>query len=191
MPSQSDFTPLTNDENADNLARCLPYGDLFAAAVRDNSVLRRVLLGLSKEQGRIQQALFALATKFIPNSTDSFIEGWEQALGIPDDCFIIENQSLATRRRNILIKSFYMKLNTDNDYFRLAAILDLTIRIIPYNANINPFVWEIIIDGSPSAGFPYTFPLTFGAGDGDDVLFQCIVQKQKPAHTQVVFTYSN
>ena len=130
----------------------------------------------------------------------SFIPEWEQTLGIPDSCFSITNQTDAIRRRNILIKLTCMNLQTEADYLKLATTLGLTIQIVPYDLsdlgfpytfpisfNDPAFNWKIIIYTNIVDEFPYTFPLTFDTVDPNIALFECIVNKQKPAHTQVNF----
>ncbi len=200
MPNIEDFTPRTLEQNADSFSNFLPTGLLWTAAFTENTIFRNFIKGAAIEMGRWQETLQKVALEYIPNMQTSFIPEWEQTLGIPDSCFSITNQTDAIRRRNILIKFTCMNLQTEADYIKLATSLGLSIQIVPYDLTgvgfpytfpfsfFDPaFDWKIIIFTEIAGVFPYTFPMTFDTSDPDVALFECIVNKQKPAHTEVTF----
>lgn len=206
MPNISDFNPHTLNELADSFAKELPKGRIWESAHNAGTNMRNVLRGLATEMQRFESFLDYLVKSYIPNLDNSLIVEWEKDLGIPDDCFSITNVSDAKRRRNILIKLAYMNLQTEQDYLALAAIMGLNIEIVPGDPTLAvfpftfPFVfqtpqsaantWKIIIKDVNIDGFTYTFPVTF-EDDNDVDLFKCIVEKQKPAYTKVIFEVEN
>lgn len=199
MPNISDFSPRTLEQNTDSFGNCLPSGLFWTSTFTENTNLRNFIKGSAVEMGRWQEMLQKIALEYVPNMHTSFIPEWEQVLGIPDSCFSITNQTDAIRRRNILIKLTCMNLQTEDDYLKLANTLGLRIDIIPHDPtdDVFPytfpitfediFQWTIVIYTNLVAGFPYTFPITFETVDLNVELFECIVRKQKPAHTEVLF----
>lgn len=199
--STDSYKPKTTDANAQAFADTLPKNKkLWATFNIQNTVNRSILQAISQEMIRYQNLLYQVVTEYIPNFEDSFIERWEKLLGIPDSCFN-NTGSDDERRRNIIIKLAYMNLQTPQDYYNLAELLDLNIEIYYYQplgsftytfpfrleANNFRFIWYININDQKKEGFPFTFPLTFGTGNSS--LFQCICQKQKPANTELIFTF--
>ena len=70
-----------------SMAAYLPGGELFSAATIPGTNFNGLLLGISGELLRSENFLFLYNSEFIPDETTVFIEEWESALGIPDDCF--------------------------------------------------------------------------------------------------------
>lgn len=185
--SPNSFLPKSLDENIRSYANLLPISKQLWSSARDRKSKMYALLSIfATELSRIQSLEYQLASQYIPNFNDSFIEYWERMLGIPDECFSI-NTSDEKRRRNIIIKLVYMRLVTVQDYEILGAVLGLNVEVTPATID-NPYRWLIDIDSPSKEGFPYTFPFVFGGNESE--IFQCIVNKQKPAHTEVVFTFS-
>jgi uncharacterized protein YmfQ (DUF2313 family) len=188
--------------NVQSFIDLLPVNKRFwsSTALRDDTILRQLLLSISVEMARFQQLEYEIAANYIPNFTNSIIEEWEQMLGIPDDCFEVVGQSDDIRRRNIIIKLAYMNLQTPQDYYNLAEILGLDIQIsYATDDDVFPFTFPFIFTDDYEAyfiwyinisttitGFPFTFPFTFT--EAQDSLFKCICNKQKPANTLLIFT---
>ena len=197
----SDYKVSTDDENVKSFADMLPQNKLlWTAKSNPESNLYKLYKAYSQELARFQALQAELANTYIPNSTTSIIENWEQFLGIPDDCFDNDGSD-DIRRRNILIKLAYMNIQTESDVIALGAILGLVVEIIPASTGqgfpyifpfqfYNPYITTINISGTVQSLFPYTFPLVFGEGDSIP-LFQCLMNKQKPAHIELQYTFSD
>lgn len=199
MATISSFKPQGINKSTQALADVTPNGRVFDNKNDSSKNTRKLLRGLSQEQVRYESAIFDLVNRYIPNLTDSYIEEWEQQLGIPDECF--SNDILFTdaeRRRNIIIKLAFLTLLTEEDYLALATILGLTVSFTGGGDNIfpltfpivfsNKFVLTIFIEGIEDDGFPYTFPFTFGTANVG--LFECLVLKYKQAYIDVQFIFS-
>lgn len=199
--SRSNYQPETLSQTVQAWADVMPDGKTYAAKNINTTNLYKLLRGISVEMGRYENSLFQIASEFIPNFNNGFVDEWEAVVGIPDDCFEAkDNQgneiyTINERLRNIIIKLAFMNLQTDADYFALAAILGLTITIesdalavFPLTFPVDfgsPFTILITFQASSFNGFPFTFPITFAKDP--IILFQCIVEKQKPAQTLVIF----
>lgn len=114
----------TKDEVIDSLAAYLPGGELFASAYIPGTNFNALLAGLSGELLRAENFMFLYNSQFIPDDTTVFIEEWEAAVGIPDDCFTInEDDTNEERRLNILVKLASLGVQTTADFENLATIL--------------------------------------------------------------------
>lgn len=108
----------------DSLAAYLPGGELFESAYIPGTNLNALLAGLSGELLRTENFMFLYNSQFIPDNTTVFIEEWEAAVGIPDDCFKIdEDDTNEERRLNILVKLASLGVQTASDFENLAIIL--------------------------------------------------------------------
>lgn len=184
--SSQDFAPKSEEDNIKSFSDLMPVNKLLWAALRiPGTNAYRLLSVLAQNLARFQLLEFEIASQYIPNTTNSFIEQWEEMLGIPDDCFLTD-VSDDERRRNILIKLASLNLQTAEDYEILGDLLGLTVEVIP-NTPAAPFTWTINIDSEDPDVFPYTFPMTFSQ---DFIgLFECLTQKQKPAHTTLLYSF--
>lgn len=114
----------TLEEMLRSIAMYLPTGDVFTSAFVSGSNLNLLLEGLSKELLRAENFLYLYNSEFIPDQTTVFIEEWESALGIPDDCFTVNpGDTNEERRLNILVKLASLGVQTTADFENLATIL--------------------------------------------------------------------
>ncbi len=114
----------TQSEMVASLAAYLPGGELFQSAFIPGTNFNALLTGLSGELLRAENVLFLYNSQFIPDETTVFIEEWESALGIPDDCFTVSPDDTNEQRRiNILVKMASLGVQTADDFVNLADIL--------------------------------------------------------------------
>jgi uncharacterized protein YmfQ (DUF2313 family) len=187
------------DEHADSLADYLPNDDLFAAKKISGKKFRQLLLGLAKSLQRTEDKLETAWEEIDPATTTSFIDDWESALGIPDDCFL-GNGPIEERRLHVIVK-LGASVQTAEDFEDLAAELGLSIKVTSgISHSVFPFTFPILFFDSPkearftmvvnvldklTGSFPYTFPITFGNPTLE--LVKCLFNKLKPANTQIIF----
>lgn len=166
---------------------------MFKAARVSTSNFRKFLDGLSAEVMTANGFLKSYQDEYDIRTTTLFIDEWESALGIPDDCFT-GTSSIEDRRRDALAKLASLGVQTPEDFVDLAAIFGVSVTI---KSGIDvggfpvtfPFILgdaktlrnTIIVEYSVVTGqlFPFTFPLTFGDPAID--LIRCLFGKLKPA----------
>lgn len=203
MTAGNDFTPKTQDENAQTLADYLPDGFVFLAKNLGTSKLRQMLLGLGAELVRADQFVEILVDDYYISQTTQLIEEWERALGIPDSCFN-NTGTIEQRRENVIIKLAKLNVATREDFIKLAALLGFTVEIsggavwgifpLHFPAIFFPSAkaarFTMVVDFDKALGgetFPYTFPVPFGFGGNNIVM--CLFRKLKPAMVKIVFRF--
>jgi len=188
------------EQYTNSLARYLPGGCLFASKGVDGSTFRKLLRGMSGELFRANGLIKEYCEQILPDETVKFIEEWESALGIPDEC-LFGNGTLDERRRDILVKLASSGIQTAQDFIDFAALFGIVVTIRNGIANgAFPMTFPIILFNSSkdarftiivtfnvAAGeeFPYTFPLPFG--NNEIVVLECLFNNLKPANCDVIF----
>ena len=175
------------NEHTKALADYLPGGKLWTAKNIADTTMRNMLVGISRESLRAEGYLKALQEQFIPDMTENFIEDWERALGIPDDCFDAQGD-LNERRRDILVKLASLGVQTVADFQNLATLFGVTATVLP-GEEAAPVPsdpkFTIVVEFISPEGFPFTFPFIFGSEIISIV--ECLFNKLKPANCIVVF----
>ena len=181
------------DELVQSLAAYLPGGEMFIAAwvagTNQNDLLRGLCYSLLDAENYLQ----VFNSEFIPDNTNVFIDEWESALGIPDDCFPgADEPDLSIRRNHILVKLASLGVQTSADFVNLATILgfpDTTV-ISGVNEGITPisearFTIVVGFPAPPSNIFPLNFPIPFGTTQF--AILECLFTKLKPANCVIQF----
>lgn len=166
----------------------LPYGVGITKDLTSN--IYKLALGLAEEFCRIEQRAAELLVEIDPRSTTELISDWERVLGLPGECIDLA-ETLADRRAAVVAKLISRSAQTKAFYIQLAASIGYTIT----EADIT--------EPSPHT-FAFNIPLTSSirsfrasanrVGDrlrewGNE-LFECVMEDNKPAHTQVLFLYT-
>ena len=190
----------TLNEQTKSLADYYPSGDPFISKNISNFVLHNLLRGLSEENIRAEGYFKSLQSDYIPDDTDIFLEEWESALGIPDDCFSIEIPR-EERKLNVLVKLASLGVQTVDDFENLAALYGVSVTVKPgveaagmdfpltfphtFGIDITNPRFTIVVEFTGGSSFPLTFPHTFG----DDIqgLLECLYNKLRPANCEVLF----
>lgn len=205
------------DEYTQGLASLLPQGRAWP---RDpSSVLMRLLRGLADVWGVVIDPMLAdlLERETDPRSTILLIEAWERALGLPDDC--LSEPLGIEERQDAIVARLALKGGQSIPFFKsLAAALGYQIIIVehsPFMAGISEcgdtrteegggFRWEV---GPETMRFYWTIKVVnarltwFRAGSGQAGVdhhleigiasdLECVMQRYKPAHTELAFDYS-
>ena len=191
---------LTQDEQASTLARYFPSGRAFGSVHVSSTVARALLLGLSGELVRSDALIAEFRDEILPDTTTLLIEEWEQAVGIPDDCFDVA-ADIATRRLNVVAKLASLGAQTAADFVAIMALYGITAEVIGGSVNgVFPMEFPILFFATPAIArhtivvnipgglvpsFPYTFPVVFGSDEQN--LVECLFNKLKPANVDLVF----
>jgi uncharacterized protein YmfQ (DUF2313 family) len=192
----------TQEEQATVLARYLPDNQLWHDKNVDNTVLRKILLGLATQWLDFRNTVNEVYDNYDPTITTSLIEEWEGFVGIPDSC-LGNTGTLEERRTNILLKLSGINATTAKQFETVASVLGFTVTvtngiaastfpltfpIILLSVEVAPFTIIVNLDASlKPSGFPLTFPITL-TSDAPKIL-ECFFNKLKPANTIVVFRY--
>jgi len=192
----------TLDQHARSLADYLPSGRLFEAKNISDSNFRQLILGLSGELFTAEGYLVTLEQEYFPDATNLFLSEWEQALGIPDDCFdgLGDNN---TRRRDIIVKLSALGVQTADDFVTLAAVFGKVVTVTPLSDEAFPplpvpftpvglpegrFIIVVtginLVSGVP----PYDVPFDLIVGES---VLECLFTKQIPGNCDLIFRNSN
>jgi uncharacterized protein YmfQ (DUF2313 family) len=178
------------EQYTNSLADYLPGGCLFASAHIDSSNFRKLLRGMAGELFRSNGLLKEYSEQIIPDQTVKFIEEWESALGIPDDCFM-GTGTIDIRRRDVLTKLAALGIQTIPDFESLALTFGVVAEVLAGSESGITFAsnkvarFTIVVNLTLPARFTYTFPILFG--DDTIVLLECLFSKLKPSNCQVLF----
>lgn len=188
------------EEHTNALAAYMPNGRLFEAKNINDSNFRQLLRGLAGELFTSQGYLITFENEYFPDATDLFLSEWEQALGIPDECFLglgTNNQ----RRRDIITKLSALGVQTADDFVALGEIFGVTVTLTTGDtAGSFPMSYPVLFFKTPAdsryttiVNFPlptggffvYDFPIVFG--DDTQSTLRCLFSRLKPANCQIVF----
>lgn len=188
------------EQYTDSLADYLPGGILFASRSVDNSNFRKLLRGMAGELFSANGLLKEYSEEIIPDQTVKFIEEWESAVGIPDDCFS-GTGLLVNRRRDVLTKLAALGIQTRQNFIDVGAIFGLTINVSSGSERgVFPIVFPMVFFNSAKEArftivitftvdaankFPYTFPIQFG--NGEIAILECLFEKLKPSNCKTIF----
>lgn len=178
------------------LSDYMPGGKLFEAKNINDSNFRQLLRGLSGELFTAQGYLVTLEQEYFPSRTRLFIEEWESALGIPDECFP-GTESLDNRRRDVVVKLASLGIQTANDFVVLAAIYGNIVTVTPLSdesplpAGIRDvdarYIFVVTGDEIIPNLPPYDVPFSLFSGEG---ILQCLIERQSQANGSVIFRNS-
>lgn len=188
------------EQYTDSLAAYLPGGLLFAAKSIQDSNFRKLLRGMAGELFRANGYLITYSNEILPDQTVKFIEEWESALGIPDDCFT-GTGTLTERRRDILVKLAALGVQTAQDFIDLGATFGVTVQVRSGIVNgLFPMTFPIILFDTPKQArftiivtftvqaanqFPLVFPIVFGSQE--IAILECLFTRLKPANCNIIF----
>ena len=194
----------TQPQQADILAQYLRDDNLHEAKNRDDSTLRKILLGLASEWLNFRDKINEVVNEYNPQKTTALIQEWEEFVGIPDDCIPVA-LTIEQRRLNVLLKLSGINVTTEKQFKNVASILGYNIEVsngvststfpltLPFlliSEASAPFTIVITLPSSiKPSGFALTFPFTLTSQQ--PAILDCLFNKLKPANTQLFFRYSN
>lgn len=198
------FKERSQTQQADILAQYLRDDNLHEAKNRDDSTLRKILLGLASEWLNFRNKINEVVKEYNPQKTTALIQEWEEFVGIPDECIPVAS-TIEQRRLNVLLKLSGINVTTEKQFKNVASILGYNIEVsngvststfpltLPFlliSEASAPFTIVITLPSSiKPSGFPLTFPFTLTSQQ--PAILDCLFNKLKPANTQLFFRYSN
>lgn len=210
MRNSNLFNPGTQADHALMLAKHMPAGKLWEAVFDGEKNLGKLIKGLAVESYRLSVLIKKIETEMDINQTEELIPEWERSVGIPNDCFSI-NESIERRRLQIReLFSNFGGVQKAEDFERVAAVFDFNVTVAPASIAFStpvlfPLGFPIVFFSSiksvrhtivvtyPDGGqteevFPLAFPIPFQT---DATIFlRCIFEILVPANVQVIFDFS-
>ena len=194
---------VTSEDYARVLKQLLPPGP--AMQFDGAETIEQILMALADSYNAVHDRSCDLLREMIPSSTVEMLPDWERVAGLPDDCDPGDATTLEARRKALLARLGAVGGQSKDYFIALAALFGFTISIYEYNrftaghstcgeALTNDdwhFTWRVkaesLITGRFRAGLGR-------AGEplqvfGNEIL-ECILNKWKPAHTYIIFDYS-
>lgn len=171
----------------------------------DDAFLTRLLSGLSIELARVDDRARRLIDEGDPRTTAELLEDYERIAGLPDGCVTSGGVELSTaQRRQALFGRLTMQGAQSAAYFiALAASLGYTVTITEFHVyDVNDDVdasiwgqpWSSAWQINAQLNTVFEFTVIDGADDPlaswNNVVLECVLNRFKPAHTTVIFSYS-
>lgn len=180
----------------------LPRGPAWP---RDSDAyVTRLLLGLSGEFARAQDRASLLLEEADPRTSAELLLDWERVAGLPDGCVIDAGFDPSTeQRRAALLGRLTMQGAQSRDYFEaLAAGLGYTVTVSEFHVHdvnddveipINGVVWAHVWQVQSVLNQPVYFFVTSTVDDAlaswSNVILECVLNRFKPAHSVLLFSY--
>lgn len=169
-------------------------------------VLFALASAIAEEVCRANDRVAGIIDEVDPRTTNELLENWERILGLPDECTELA-ESIEERRQIVVAKLILRGTQNKQFYVDLANALGYMISVsdivefdvFRVNQNdvgdpINGLEWV----HAWSITAPENVERVFRASQnrvgerllefGDDIL-ECVIEKNKPAHTSVLFQY--
>lgn len=185
------------------LKSLLPKGAAWIA--EKGSTLYNLLFALAIEFSRIDGRVFNLMDELDPRTTIECVEDWERVLALPDTCAGSIPETLQQRRAAILTKLTAIGGQSRQYYIDIAAAYGFEITITEFF----PFRFGVSHFGDVWGGGPLLHTWQVNTQDGTPVYFrfglsrfgerfllvqneglECLMNRLKPAHTEVIFNYA-
>lgn len=188
---------------AGQLAALLPSGPAWPR--NRDSKLVALLEALAVEAARVDERGGELLSEMTPDTTFEMLPDWELAAGLPDYCDDVV-ETISQRRDALLARLRSLGGQSPAYFVALAETFGFAISVTeyrPFRAGMScagdgltngdwVFTWQI---NAPSET---VFPFRAGLGVAGEPLatwgnsrLECLMERFRPAHTLLIFTYSD
>lgn len=189
---------------ANQILSLFPNGAAWDGAKSNGIAL--LALAMADELARVEGRAHQLAVDWLPNYTVELLTDWERCLALPDNCYPGQPQTLEQRQLAIVEKFTRIGLQTPAYFVSLAASLGYTIEVeefFPFSAGSGvaggsivdeawAYTWKVHIFGEETVIASFQVgKSTVGEGlrTWGSSLIECVINRQKPAHTVVIYSY--
>lgn len=172
------------------LQSILPLGKLFNRMV--GTTIHKLLCAFSFECKRIDDSVVNYINEIIPDKSTlaGLLTEWERAVGIPNECVPIaatEDQ----RRANVLFVLSDIGGNSIPYWENRAEAAGFPGTVVTEQGGQSPFIVGISVMGDPLGdtvfGNAFTWIVTFPVASVGTSAVECDFERNKPAHTQIIF----
>lgn len=183
------------------IKKLLPNGKVWNK--EEGSNLTKIAAACSKEFGRIEDRAMELLEECDPRTATETLDDWERVLALPDKCIADPDSLTVEQRRDAIVQKIVGRGGQSLAYYEeVAARIGYEVTA----SNYYPFVagssagdpltnddWRFWFNINAPSTATYFVAGSGSAGDplveyGEEVL-ECMINKLRPAHTEVLFTY--
>lgn len=161
---------------------------------------------MADELARVDVRALQLALDWIPSNAIELLPDWQRALALPDNCYPDQSQSLGQRQAAAVEKFTRLGLQTPAYFVSLAARLGYTVTIeeyFPFSAGAGvaggavvneswAYTWKVNVQGTQQQITDFEVGRS-SVGEAlrmwGSSLIECVINRQKPAHTVAIFSY--
>lgn len=169
---------------AQAMARLLPTGRIWNRAL--SSTYSNLLLALAPTYTRSTAAAAQVLVDGNPDTTENLLPEWEESLGLPDPC-TPPNPTIEQRQAAVREKWGSRGGQSLAYYEDLASLAGIEVTIQEYapfytnRSRVGDRLWN--------ANGGYTWSVTFpeGADPTAVAAMMCVIEANKPAHTQIIW----
>jgi len=192
---------LTADDFYRQLVALLPAGPAWS--VEDSADAAKLLDAWSQEFARVQSRIDALIEEADPRTTYEMLSDWEREFGLPTDCMAGIDQSLQQRRKALVSQMIGTGGQSRAYFIALAAAAGFTITITefkPYTVGMTvadplygmdwAYAWQVNAPLATVSRFLVTGGVNEALSAWGNNLLECLIRRNKPAHTIVNFSYA-
>jgi uncharacterized protein YmfQ (DUF2313 family) len=182
------------------LANLLPAGPAWDL---DGSSAEQFLDAWAEEFFRAQARAAALITEADPRSTFDLLPDYERIFGLPTDCMIGVDQTLAQRRNALLAQMTSIGGQSRQYFIDLAAAAGFVITITefkPFSVGGTvddvlwgpdwAYAWQVNAPPETVTYFRVTSGVNEALASWGNNLLECLINRFKPAHTIAIFAYA-
>lgn len=194
---------LTETNYLRQLQALLPPGPAWPKD--DDATLTQLLGALAAELARVDGRAWQLIEEADPRTTAELFLDWERVAGLPDACAVAYGgeQTMAQRRAALVGRLVTLGGQSSAYFIGLAAALGYAITITEFsehtvNDDVNHplydsawnFAWQV------NAALNAVTEITVESGVDEplsawgDSLLECVINRLKPAHTAVLYSYT-
>ena len=172
----------------------LPVGSLWES-LKNDTVFSNLIDAIAAEFRRIDGSARSLLGEIDPRTSNDLFPEWEVFAGLPDPC-VGELKTMPERRAAVVSKLTGHGGQSPQYYIDLAAALGFTITISEYDginqALVNQYYWQV---NSALTGPVVSFDMNSAVNEplrswSSNSLLECMINRLKPAHTTVLFSYT-
>lgn len=194
---------LTEDDYLEQLQALLPPGPAWSKDPQ--ATITKLLGALAGELARVDGRAWQLVEEADPRSTAELFLDWERVMGLPDACAEAfgGEQTTAQRRSALVGKLTTLGGQSAAYYIGLAAALGFAITITEfhehtveddvehplYSAAWN-FAWQVNAALNTITEITVEDSVEDPLASWGNALLECVINRLKPAHTIVLFSYT-